>query len=149
MIRNDDNSGKLPIHIACRTNAPVEVLALLLELDSTTLPVADHSRALPLHERCRGNVQYANVRFLVEQGGVGTLIARNQDGALPLHILCRSTNPALQTIQYLVQSWPEPLVTQTHGGQYPFMMAACESSSPSLSVVYELVKANPGLIRSH
>ena len=68
MIRNQDNSGKLPIHIACGTNAPVEVLALLSELDPATLQVADHSGALPINECCRGIVDNSSVRYLVEQG---------------------------------------------------------------------------------
>ena len=34
--------------------------------------------------------EYASVQYLVEQGGVGTLAARNRDGALPLHVLCES-----------------------------------------------------------
>ena len=146
LIRNRDNSGKLPTHIACRSNAPVEVLALLLELDSTTLHIADHSRDLPLHECCRGNVDYGRVRLLLELGGVGTLAARTREGAVPLHILCGSTNPSLRTVQYMILSFPGAVSTQTNSGQYPFMIAACESSTASLSVVYELVRANPELV---
>ena len=143
LIHNRDDRGKLPIHIACKNNAPVEVLDLLLEDDAATLHIADYSGALPLHECCRENVEYGRVRFLVEQGGVGTLAARDHQGALPLHALCASTNPSLLTVQYLIQSFPESVSAPTVERQYPFMIAACESSVASLSVVYELVRANP------
>ena len=148
LVRNRDDSGKLPIHVACETNAPVEVLALLSELDPATLHLADHSGALALHECCQGNVDYSSVRYLVEQGGVGTLAARNRQGVMPLHVLCGSINPSLRTVQNLMQAFPDAMATRTYAGQYPFLIAACETASASLSVVYELVRANPHLVVS-
>jgi hypothetical protein len=82
----------------------------------------------------------------VEQGGAGTLAARNHNGALPLHNLLASTNPSLRTVQYLIQSFPGAVTVRTKEGHYPFMVAACEASSASLSVVYELIRANPNFI---
>jgi ankyrin repeat protein len=147
LIRNRNDSGKLPIHIACQNRAPVEVLALMAEQDAATLHMADYTGALPLHECCCGAVDDSSVRFLVEHGGVGTLAARNQEGALPLHILCGSTNPPFRTIQYMIQSFSGSVAaTTTNAGQYPFMIAACESSTASLSVVHELVRMNPDLV---
>jgi hypothetical protein len=89
------------------------------------------------------------VRYLVlvEQGGGGTLTARNHKGALPLHNLVASTNPPLRTVQYLIHSFAGAVTAQTEDeGPYPFMVAACDTSSASLSVVYELVRANPDLV---
>ena len=147
MTRTQDDSGMLPIHIACQTKAPVEVLALILEHDPTTLHIADSNGNLPLHECCCGDVVDSSVRFIVEQGGVGTLAARNShEGALPLHILCGSTNPSLRTVQYLIQSFPGSVEARTNEGLYPFMIAACESSTASLSVVYELVRTHPNFV---
>ena len=133
LIRIRDDSGKLPIHMACRNNAPVEVVAMLVEMDPTALQLADYSGALPIHECCCGVVNDSSVRFLVErEGGVGTLAARNQEGAMPLHVLCGSTNTSLRSVQYLIQSYPGALAVHTNTGQYPFMIAACKSSTASL-----------------
>ena len=98
LIHNRDESGKLPIHIACQSKAPVEVLALIVEHDAATLHMADFTGALPLHECCCGFVDDSSVRFLVEHGGVGTLAVSNQEGFLPLHVLCGSINPSLRTV---------------------------------------------------
>ena len=146
LIRNRDDSGKLPIHIACRDTAPAEILALIVEHDATTLYIADSTGALPLHDCCSGTVDDSSVRFLVEHGGVATLAARNHQGALPLHNLCGSTNPSLRTVQYMIQSFSGSVAAQTNAGQYPFMIAACESSTASLSVLYALVRTNPDLV---
>ena len=89
---------------------------------------------------------FTSVRYLVEQGEVGTLAARNRQGHLPLHSLCASTNPPWRTVQYLIQSYPMAVSMQTNAGEYPFMMAAGEPSPASLSVVFELVRANPDLV---
>lgn len=89
----------------------------------------------------------ASVRYLIEQGGVGTLAARNRDGALPLHVLCGSNRPTLRTVQYLMHGFPGAVTARMNDGHYPFMVAACKENSASLSVVYELATANPtGLI---
>ena len=117
-----------------------------MEHDVATLHMTDYTGALPLHDCCHGAVDYSSVRFLVENGGVGTLSARNRGGALPLHVLCGSTYPSLRTVQYLIQSFPTAVAARTNAGQYPFMIAADETSTAALSVVYELVRANPDLI---
>ena len=153
LIGNRDDSGKMPIHLACEANAPVEVLTLLVEMDPVTLQIADHTGSLPIHLLCSNSgtppTEYASVRYLVEQGGVGTLAARNHKGALPLHNLVASTNPTLRTVQYLIESFAGAVTARTADkGLYPFMVAACKESSASLSVVYKLVRANRGLVLS-
>ena len=90
-----------------------------------------------------GAVDSLSVQYLVEQGGVGTLATRNRQGLLPLHVLCGSTNPPLQTVQYFIRSFSGSVAVPTRAGEYPFMMAACNTSSAALSVVYELVRASP------
>ena len=152
LFRIRDDSGKLPIHVACQTNAPVEVLAALVDRDSATLHMADHAGALPLHEYCCGyttSVCTSALRYLVERGGVGTLAARNREGAVPLHVLCgasmTATRPPLLAIQYMIQSFPGSLGMRTNAGMYPFMIAARNASMGALSVVYEIVRANPTL----
>ena len=150
LIRKREKSGQLPVHLACEANAPVEVLTLLVEMDPVTLHIADLTGSLPLHLLCCNSgttpTDDASVRYLVEQGGVGTLAARNHKGALPLHNLVASMNPPLRTVQYLIHSFPGAVAEPMNAGPYPFMVAACEASSASLSVVYELVRANPGLL---
>jgi ankyrin repeat protein len=149
LIRKRDNSGKLPIHIACEAQAPVQVLFILVEMDPATLRIADHTGSLPIHMLCCSGTtptDYVSLRYLVDQGGVGTLTARNRMGALPLHNLVASVNPTLRTVQDWIQSFLAAVTARMNDGRYPFMVAACETSSASLSVIYELVRANPNLI---
>ena len=149
LLRRRDDNGRLPIHIACQTNAPVEVLATLVERDTATLLMADYTGELPVHDCCRcyrGATHCVNaLQYLVDCGGVGTLAARNRDGALPLHVWCGAftTTPVTFTVpvvRYLMESFPGSVAMQTNAGQYPFMIAA---SKASLSVIYEIVRSSP------
>ena len=148
LLRRRDDNGRLPIHIACQTNAPVEVLATLVERDTATLLMADYTGELPVHDCCRcyrGATHCVALQYLVDCGGVGTLAARNRDGALPLHVWCGAftTTPVtftLPVVRYLMESFPGSVAMQTNAGQYPFMIAA---SKASLSVIYEIVRSSP------
>ena len=154
LLRQRDDSGKLPIHIACQAKAPVEVLTALVERDPATLHVADRAGCLALHECCcrfRDTKEWTSaLRFFVDRGGVGTLAARNRDGALPLHVLCgastTTSSQPLPLVQSLIQGFPGALSTRTNAGLYPFMIAASNSSLSSLCVLYEVVRANPVLV---
>ena len=152
LFRRRDDSGRLPIHIACQTNAPLDVLTALTECDPATLHMADHAGALPLHEFCRCSCDttsefVSGLQCLVHRGGVGTLAARNRNAALPLHVLCQSatssSSPPLRAVRFLIQSFPGSVATRTNAGQYPFMIAAANAS---LSLVYEIVRADPVLV---
>ena len=115
-----------------------------------TLQLADHRANLPLHECCRrGTVDFFSVQYFVQQqGGVGTLAACNHQGELPLHCsVCVPPSSAASRISFLCL--PEPCPCATHSGKYPFLLAAAAAATDSyggtssLSVVYELVRANP------
>jgi hypothetical protein len=49
----------------------------------------------------------------------------------------------------LICKFPGAVIARMNDGRFPFMVAACETSSASLSVVYELVRPNPNLIVPH
>ena len=121
---------------------------MLVAMDKAALQITDNDGSLPIHLLCKSGTtptDDASVRYLVEQGGVRTLKIRNHEGALPLHVLCGSTDPPLRTVQYLIQSSPGTVTAQTNAGHYPFMIAAFNESPASLSVFYELIRADPNL----
>ena len=127
---------------------------MLVERAPATLHMVDHAGDLPLHKYCRcccDTTDLASVlRFPVDRGGVGTLAGRNQEGALPLHVLLcgASTTTAslpLQVIRFLILGFPGALSVPTNAGLYPFMIAASNSSFELMSVVYEMIRANPSL----
>jgi len=81
-------------------------------------------------------------------GTVATLGTGDNNGLLPLHALCQSTNkPELKTIEYVVHSYRSALSHRNLRGDLPMTLAAAgESSSASLSVIYTLVRGDPHVV---
>jgi len=105
-ICSQDQDRALPVHLACRTRAHVEVVKFLVAQDAVTLHLSDNTGALPIHAACAGGAPLEAIQHLVEVGGGAvTLCARDRDAALPLHLLCKS-KPAVDAIKFLVSSYP-------------------------------------------
>ena len=142
-----DNDGDLPLHIACRVGAPVEILHLFVQAYAAALQTADNHGGWPLHAACQADAPSLDaIRFLAAQDP-NAVQAPNNDGALPLHLLC-GARPSVQVVKYLVQLFEGALAMRTQRGDLP-LMVACKMSS-SESVLQVLLTAYPdALIYMH
>jgi len=68
---------ELPLHVACRTLAPIPVLRFLVDQDPSTLQVPDDTGSLPIHTACRAGAPVVTLQFLVEKGGAETVCVRD------------------------------------------------------------------------
>ena len=86
----DSENGDTPLHIACKTRAPISVVRLLVETNALPVQIANRSiGALPIHVACDNRAAAREViQLLVESGGADTLQKRDSSGALPVHIAC-------------------------------------------------------------
>jgi len=145
-IRERDNNGDLPIHIACRKHAPFQAIQYLVEQDPATLHISNNDGALPIHLACQSGASLQAIKHLVEDnGGAGTLCARDSNGNLPLHVLCGSTESTLETIEYLTKAHPAALWTGNSYGVLP-LHSLCETPSPLLKAVECLIKPYPAAL---
>jgi len=144
MIGSPDNNGDLPIHVACALGAKAEVLRILVGLDPATLHHENNTGKLPIHVASgSGRANVENLRFLVNEGGIGTLSARDRDGALPLHCLlgAHTSRPELDAVEFLLTSFRGSASVATNEGHLPFVVAS--KASCSLDVLFFLLKAYP------
>jgi len=139
-IRSQDVNQALPIHIACRANAPIKVLRFFVDQDAATLFMIDNTGALPIHNACHGGASLDKIKFLIEKGGVGLLCARDNQCALPLHVACLA-KPTVDVVKYMVKMYPISVSEKTSLGALPLMLA-CECSA-SESVLQVLLTAHP------
>ena len=146
-FRTRDNTGALPLHIACRVGASIEILRLFVQAYAAALQTTDNNGDRPLHAACQADSpsldldapSLESIRFVVEQDPTAVQAANN-DGALPVHLLCGS-RPSVQAVQYLVGLFQGSLEVRTHQGDLPLMLA-CKASS-SESVLQVLLTAYP------
>jgi len=99
-VRN--SSGDLPLHVACRAGALIEIIRTLARQDLATLHISNNEGALPIHIVCGTGAHVEKIQYLVEQGGVGTLVARDRCGRLPVHCACQ-IGASMHALQYLVE----------------------------------------------
>ena len=88
---NNTDTQRLPIHLACDTNAPIDIIRWLLDQDPKHASILrkDKWGDLPLHTACsRKDVDV--VRLLVEADVTKeTILTKDNDGSLPIHMACR------------------------------------------------------------
>lgn len=84
-------SGRLLIHLACDTNAPLEIIRWLLECDKEKQSILQKDKwgDLPIHTACsRKDVEV--VRLLLESDkDKRTIFTKDNNDALPIHMACR------------------------------------------------------------
>lgn len=141
ILARDEVTGEIPLHVASATDAPVALLSLLVGQTGAAFLAPDHSGGLPIHSACRAGASLDTIQFLVEHGGVGTLCVRDNNGALPLHLLSASSVAPLDVVKYLLKEYPKALQMTNKGTLGLPMMIAAESDAP-LSVVYALITAH-------
>jgi len=154
-LQDQDNHRSIPLHILCQDagDAPIELVRWLVEQDVPTLHYTDSRGRLPLHLAAHARAPLETFQYLVQQGGVGTLYARDLDRALPLHLMVSrvsstttddddsSPPPKLDAVQYLLKEYPGSVKERNNKGELPIMLA-CHSSAPE-GVLFVLLKANP------
>jgi ankyrin repeat protein len=87
-----DYTGRYPLHLACDTNAPFQVIQFFLQHEPTkqALLHKDKWDDLPLHTAC-SRKDYANVVELLLQydDSKQSVYTKRYDGSLPIHTACR------------------------------------------------------------
>ena len=142
----DDENGDTPLHIACETRAPVEVVRPLVEIGGAgTLQQRDANDALPIHAACRAGASIEVILFCINNGGVETFLTLDGNGSLPLHLFCGS-GPSVQAVRSLERLYPGFQSIRTINGDWPVLTAACDGSSSSLDVIYHLLRSKPDVV---
>jgi len=105
---------RLPLHIACRKNANVQVVRLLLEACAKGSVEPDALGRLPLHYALSNGAQDDVVQLLLD---TTPNAARGTDrrGWLPLHVAC-SVGASTKVIVMILQAYPEGAITLTNKG---------------------------------
>ena len=111
-LQSSDNSGALPLHVACMYHKSTDVVQYLIGRDPSTLEAVDHENNTALHYACRG-VKYETIELLLEKYDAVSVSKRNAEGKLRIEVLCESDKVDRESVQYiecvfqLLRAYPE------------------------------------------
>ena len=136
----DSYTGRLPIHLACDKCAPTRVIQWLIAQDENgqSIRSADKWGDLPIHTACsrRG---YVTVIDMLLAADPETIVRRDLNGLLPLHMACRYNLPA-EAIGLLLQpdTDGQTLHSRAMNDQLPLHIAArCDAPVDVLNVLLQ------------
>lgn len=118
-------NGRLPLHTACYSGSPLEVITFLVEAWPESIRVGNCEGMLPLHEACGGAPQLDTIRYLLEAYPESIRIRDTGRGRfLPLHWCCRNRTTSPMVYDLLLAAYPESIQERTHAGELPFHLVA-------------------------
>jgi len=107
-----DNSGMLPLHVACEHEDSARVVQFLLCLDASTLHSVDKEGNTALHCACR-SAKYDTISLLLGTFDAASVSKKNAREKLPIELLWesdaadRGSNEYTESIFCLLRAYPE------------------------------------------
>jgi ankyrin repeat protein len=115
-VRCPDNTGMIPLHIACQHHETPAVVDYLIGLDSVTSRATDFEHNTALHFACRG-AKYDTITLLLDKYGGVSISKRNAHHQLPIHLLLlgnevsdRDDIKYTESIFRLLKAYPETVI---------------------------------------
>ena len=98
-LRVHNNDNELPLHIACETSNELEIVKLVCDsnVDIQTLQSGD----TPLHYACRNKCCAEKIVKHLVQEKLSNPSIQNNNGQLPLHIVCSFRNTSFELVELL------------------------------------------------
>jgi hypothetical protein len=153
--------GVTLLHLAVRSNAPLETIRLVAGMNSGALLIRDSRGRRPFHDVCdrRYNKDLVLPRIMaVLDASRDAVRTRTQKGELPLHLaaehLIAGASSALETIQWLIDAYPEALNSRTRSGLTPIMIAIQQGkwlvrpSYKAFDMLLNMIKLGPESLRT-
>ncbi len=145
---HDPEREFLPLHVACRNNAPISVIRALLKAWPNAVQTRSSEGTLPLHEACFWAKSLKTLQLLIEAYPNSIKQGRYRTEKLfPLHIALRNFAVPIDVIRYLVEQWPASVKVRIDEMDKFALHCACENGL-SLSVIRFLVEQWPFALRT-
>ena len=136
-----DSLSRLPLHIACLSRAPYDVIALLLEAYPDATKADDDTGCFPLHYACRKNAHEKVIECLLiynHRGAYSTDVYK----LLPIHYACKHNAP-LAVIESLLRAHPYSVEATDQYGRSPMDIAKTSYVGSEKNKVIEALERNP------
>ena len=138
----DPSNGQTLCHKAMMFDVPTKVISALLELDASSLGVADSSGKYPVHYAMQHITDLVGVvNVLLKHDQPNALSKTDIEGNLPLHLALSTYQPNEECLKLLIETYPDCAKLKTKQGKMA-LHSACQFRAP-LSIIGLLIEKNP------
>ena len=139
----DSVFGNLPIHIACRSDLPIQAIQILIDAFPESLVATDNEGNLPLHLACFMSSP-AVIKLLAQQNTLA-LKKKNKKRQTPLHMACNRYDISLEVVKALSDDYTAACAQQDWQQRVP-LHCACMWNAET-PVIEQLLRSHPESIR--
>jgi hypothetical protein len=135
------------LHVACKYNAPVEVIEALIEANEKAVSQMDSSyQRLPLHVAVMNQCSSRVVGTLLAAGRhQKTAKVQDASGRLPIHYACKNRVTGEGSLRRLLKAYPESALVSDDQGFLP-LHVACRTGMPMVMIRMLLLVAPESIL---
>ena len=123
LLRLPNLNGLLPLHIACKHSASVEVVDKLINGAPITVRIGDSSFSwLPIHFACANPDASVDIVNRLLRDANDTVRFKNNNAQLPIHLACVS-GASFEVINRLLKDAPDTVRAEDYLSQTPILLA--------------------------
>ena len=124
----DGRDGRLPLHYACRCNATLRLIELLIDANPDSVRHEDNYGFSPLHWLCANKDTEITeiIKCILKHFPAAVNVADDWE-RLPLTYACENSNVSLSTIQLLIDAAPESIHCEDCNGRLPLHRLCCNT----------------------
>jgi ankyrin repeat protein len=142
-----DGNYRTPLHAACREDAPLEVIQILLHYGREAAQMIDFRGNMPLHRACQNSKSpcIESISILVE-AHPEALTKSNSDGRTPILLACGFHRDSSAILLLLLDRCPpRALGMRSISGKTP-LHVACLSGMP-IDIIRQMIRMYPKALR--
>ena len=146
VLKMKDDTGVLPIHLACESRVSLEVIQALITASPDTIKIEDSRGRLPIHWACFNHAAPNVLNLLIESYTEGMYHKdklgrtpldclkdkkhaekKDDNGMLAVHHTCKM-GYSISLVCFLIQAYPESITFPDNEGRTPFQYIQVVSS---------------------
>lgn len=139
-VKAANSNGNVPLHLACYSGAPLEIIELLVIYWPESVSQQDHNGSIPLHWACFGNAPLQVVEYLLMRWPQ-SIQATTNSGEVPLHF----ATERLDVVKRLTKEYPGAVKATNDNGMLP-LHVTCNGVAADLDIIKYLIEQHPASI---
>jgi len=147
-ISQPNRYGVLPLHYLCGNKeldetVSVDILKILIEVSPESVQREASGGELPIHKAAWYGMSPEFLKILVHAYPEPARIPRGDDRKLPIHLACESDNCRLDSVEYLLDIYPESIDVEDSSGWLAIHHVARNNGPQKAEIIEYFLSKDP------